>query len=169
MIIDSIVMWVIQLNTADWVHSKTPILLVTLKIRNQLQGKAYVSLDVEHLSPLVGCAKKQTSVCHRSAESEIISLDAGLRMDGILAPDLWDVVIEVLHSSSNVPPTQKISTHKCKPKGAAGNCRHKIHNTRLKKEGDRNDHQSSDQDHATTNAHSSQCKAQLYILKTMKQ
>ena len=41
-------------------------------------------------------------------------------MDGILALDLWVVVIEVLHSSNNVPPTQKISTPKCKPKGAAG-------------------------------------------------
>ena len=44
---------------------------------------------------------KQTSVSHSSTESEIISLDAGLRMDGIPARDLWDCVIEVLHSSSN--------------------------------------------------------------------
>ena len=36
-----------------------------------------------------------------SAESEIISLDAGLRMDGLLALDIWDVVIEVLHLTSN--------------------------------------------------------------------
>ena len=35
---------------------------------------------------------------HSSAESEIISLDVGLRKDGILDLDLWDVVIEVLHS-----------------------------------------------------------------------
>ena len=28
-----------------------------------------------------------------------VSLDAGLRMDGIPALDLWDVVIEVFHSS----------------------------------------------------------------------
>ena len=42
--------------------------------------------------------KKQTSVYHSSTESEVISLDAGLRMDGILALDLWVVVIEVLHS-----------------------------------------------------------------------
>ena len=42
--------------------------------------------------------KKQTSVSHSSTESEVISLDAGLRMDGILALDLWDVVIGVLHS-----------------------------------------------------------------------
>ena len=45
--------------------------------------------------------KKQTSVPHSSTESEIISLDAGLRMDGIPALDLWDLVIEVMHSSSN--------------------------------------------------------------------
>ena len=158
-------MSVIQLNTADCVYSKNQILLVTLKIRNQLQEESYVFLEVEHLFQLVGCAKKQTSVCHRSAESETISLDAGLRMDGIFAIDLWDVVIEVIHSSFNVPPTQKIFTPKCKPKGAAGNCRHKPHNTRLKKERDRNVHQLSDLDHVTTNAHSSQGKAQLYILE----
>ena len=32
--------------------------------------------------------KSQTSVCHSSTESEIISLDADLRMDGIPALDL---------------------------------------------------------------------------------
>ena len=45
--------------------------------------------------------KKQTSVSHSSTESESVSLDAGLRMDGSPALDLWDLVIEVLHSSSN--------------------------------------------------------------------
>ena len=34
-------------------------------------------------------------------KSEIISLDAGLRMDGLLAFDLWDLVIEVLRSTNN--------------------------------------------------------------------
>ena len=47
--------------------------------------------------------KKQTSVSNSSTESEIISLQAGLRMDGISALDLRDLVIEVLHSSSNQP------------------------------------------------------------------
>ena len=32
---------------------------------------------------------------------EIIALDAGLRMDGIPALDLWSLVIEVFHSSQN--------------------------------------------------------------------
>ena len=43
--------------------------------------------------------KKQTSVPHSSTDSEIISLDAGLRMDGLPALDLWDLVIEVLRST----------------------------------------------------------------------
>ena len=43
--------------------------------------------------------KKQTSVSHGSTESEIMSLDAGLRMDGLPALDLWDIVIDVLCST----------------------------------------------------------------------
>ena len=44
--------------------------------------------------------KKQTSVSHGSTEAELVSLDAGMRMDGIPSLDLWDLVIDVLHSSS---------------------------------------------------------------------
>ena len=42
--------------------------------------------------------KKETAVSHSSTESEIISLDVGSRMDGLLALDLWDIVIEVLRN-----------------------------------------------------------------------
>ena len=45
--------------------------------------------------------KKQTSVSRSSTEAELISLDAGLRIDGIPALGLWDLVIEVFHSSPN--------------------------------------------------------------------
>ena len=51
--------------------------------------------------------KKQTSVSHSSTESEIISLDAGLRMEGIPTLDLRDSATEVLHSSSNQPKKSK--------------------------------------------------------------
>ena len=37
--------------------------------------------------------KKQSSGSHSSTESEVFSLDAGLRMDGLVALDLWDIVI----------------------------------------------------------------------------
>ena len=40
--------------------------------------------------------RKQTSVSHSSTESEIISFDAGLRLDGIPALDLWDLIVSVL-------------------------------------------------------------------------
>ena len=47
--------------------------------------------------------KKQTSEKHSSTESEVKFLYAGLRMDGIPALDLWDLVVKVLHSSFHVP------------------------------------------------------------------
>ena len=51
--------------------------------------------------PISWMCNKQTCVSHSSTEAEIISLDAGLRMDGIPALDLWDLVIEVSHSDAN--------------------------------------------------------------------
>ena len=53
--------------------------------------------------PTSWMCKKRTSVSHSSTESEVVSLDAGLRMDGIPALDLWDVVVELLHVPSNQP------------------------------------------------------------------
>ena len=44
--------------------------------------------------------KKQTSVSHSSTESDIISLDAGLRLDGIPALDLWDLIVSVLGNTT---------------------------------------------------------------------
>ena len=37
-------------------------------------------------------SKKKTAVSHSSTEAEIISLDAGLRVGGIFALTLWDLV-----------------------------------------------------------------------------
>ena len=40
-------------------------------------------------------------MCHTVQQSlKIISLDAGLRMDGIPALDLWDLTIDVMHANS---------------------------------------------------------------------
>ena len=46
--------------------------------------------------------KKQTSVSHSSIESEIISLEARLRLDGIPALDLWDPIVSILGNISRV-------------------------------------------------------------------
>ena len=53
--------------------------------------------------------KKQTSVSHSSTETELISLDVGLRMDGLLVLGLWDIVIEVLRSTNNTARHGKTS------------------------------------------------------------
>ena len=45
--------------------------------------------------------KKQTAVSHSSTEAEIISLDAGLRLDGLPALDLWDLIVAVLLGNTN--------------------------------------------------------------------
>ena len=46
--------------------------------------------------PISWMCKKQASVSHSSTESEIISLDAGLRFDWIPTLDLWDLIVLVL-------------------------------------------------------------------------
>ena len=46
--------------------------------------------------------KKQTSVSHSSTESEIISLDTGLRLDGLPALELWDLIVSVLGNISRI-------------------------------------------------------------------
>ena len=46
--------------------------------------------------------KKQIAVSHSSTESEIISLDTGLRLDGLLALELWDLIVSVLGNVSRV-------------------------------------------------------------------
>ena len=51
--------------------------------------------------PISWMCKKQTSVSHSSTESEIIFLDAGLRLDGIPALDLWDLIVAVLHGNTH--------------------------------------------------------------------
>ena len=50
--------------------------------------------------PISWMCKKRTSVSHSSTESEIISLDAGLRLDGIPALDLWDLIVSVLGNTN---------------------------------------------------------------------
>ena len=50
--------------------------------------------------PISWMCKKQTSVSHSSTESEIISLDAGLRLDGIPALDFCDLIVAVLHGNT---------------------------------------------------------------------
>ena len=79
---DNIVTWVILLNSADWDCFKTQTLLEILKIQNILMVERCASLEVISLFQSVRCVRNKLQI-----RSEIISLDAGLRLDGILALD----------------------------------------------------------------------------------
>ena len=58
--------------------------------------------------PISWICKKQTSVSHSSTESEIISLDAGLRLDGIPALDSWDLTVTVLGNHESEPKRTEV-------------------------------------------------------------
>ena len=94
--------------------------------------------------------KKQTSVSPSSTESDIISLDAGFRMDGIPALELWDLVTDVLHFLSS---------------GARGNPWHnkpnKLHVTQ-------DDSELVNVDYVSACAQSSQSGAMLHITKNRR-
>ena len=64
--------------------------------------------------PISWMCKKQTAVSHSSTESEIISLDTGLRLDGLPALELWDLIGNVSRVSdgSGKPESDVHKRHK---------------------------------------------------------
>ena len=92
-------MWETQHNNADWDCFRTLIFAGDLEDSKSTSGG--ILCRSHTFVPISWMCKKQTSVSHSSTEAEVTSTDAGLRMDGIPALDLWDSVIEVFHSSPN--------------------------------------------------------------------
>ena len=99
---NNIVMWVILPINADWDCFKTLTLQEILKIRNPLLEEHCAFLGSHTFVPVSWMCKKRTAVSHSSTESEIISLDPGLRLDGLLALELWDLIVSVLGKISRV-------------------------------------------------------------------
>ena len=62
--------------------------------------------------PTSSMCKKQTAVSHSSTESEIISLDTGLRLDGLTALELWDLIVSVLGNISDRTGQPESDVHK---------------------------------------------------------
>ena len=108
--------------------------------------------------PISWMCKKQTSVSHCSTESEVISLDAGLRMDGLLALDLWDIVIKVVRSTTNNVQPKHTSIQET---DATLNFKAKTQKVKRRQKVD----QLSGVDYVPTNTHSFQGESQLYIFE----
>ena len=114
MITGNIGTWATRLSIVDWVYSKTQILLATLRTQTQLREGILCIFGSRTFVAMSWMCKKQASVSHSSTEPEIVSLNAGLRMDGLLALDLWDVVTEVLRSTNNTKtPINPATGNRC--------------------------------------------------------
>ena len=93
---DNIVMWETLLSIEDWDCFRT----LTSRDSKSTSGGTLCIFGSHTIVPISWMCKTQTAVSLSSTESEIISLDAGLRMDGLPALDLSDKVIEVLRSTN---------------------------------------------------------------------
>ena len=99
--------------------------------------------------------KKQTSVSHRSTESEVISLDTGLRLDGIPALELWDLIVSFSRSRSLdlvIEVLQSSKKHPVQGDLVRDEAQKKHTNTKTKKHINRDDYELFHVDHGTTNA-----------------
>ena len=142
-------MMVTRLSIVDWVLFRDSDFAGDLEDAKPTSGGVLCIFGNRTFVPI---SKKQTSVPHSSTESEIISLDAGLRMDGLLALDLWDKVIEVPRSTSNTARQSEL---------AQGNlCTAGNHSPTEKRK--REVEQLSNVDYVHPNTHSSQGGSPLY-------
>ena len=96
-------MWVILPNNADWDCFKTLILQEILRTQKSTSRGTLCVFGSHTFVPISWMCKKQTAVSHSSTEAEIISLDTGLRLDGLPALELWGLIVSVLGKVSRVP------------------------------------------------------------------
>ena len=99
-------MWETLLNSADWDCFRTPILQEILRIQNLHQVEHCAFSEVIRLFQSVGCVRNKLQF-RSSTESEIISLDARLRLDGKPALDLWDLIVAILHGNTGERPVHE--------------------------------------------------------------
>ena len=84
---------------SDHHQSRAPVSLTQLWVCPLLQ---LAGLGNHTFVPTSWMCKKQTAVSHNSTESEIISLDTGLRLDGLPALEPWDQIVSVHGNVSRV-------------------------------------------------------------------
>ena len=76
MITDKSVMWDVPHSIADWDGFRSSRLTIDL-------GGILRTFGSRTFGSMSWTCKKQTSVSHKPTDSEVLSLDASLRMDGI--------------------------------------------------------------------------------------
>ena len=92
-------MWEILLSNADWDCFRI-LTSGDLEDSKSTSGGTLCIFGSHTFVPISWMCKKQTAVSCSSTESEIISLDTGLRLDGIPALELWDLIVAVLGNTN---------------------------------------------------------------------
>ena len=93
-------MWVMLQKNAGWDCFQDSDFAGDLEGSKSTSGGTLCFFGCHTFVPISWMCTKQTSVSDSSTESEIISLDAGLRLDGIHALDLWDLIVAVLGNTN---------------------------------------------------------------------
>ena len=148
----NIVMWEILLSNADWDCFKTPIFAGYLEDSKSTSGGTLSVFGSHTFVPICWMCKKQIVVSHSSTESEMISLDCGLRLDELPALELWDLIVSVLGNVSRVSDGS----------GQLDSDVHKRHKSQKKID------VMEDIDSVPSNVQSACQGALLYVLRTMK-
>ena len=89
---NSIATCVIMPNNTDWDCFQDSDFVGDLEDSKSTYGRTSCIFGSHTFVPTSWMCKKHTSVSHSSTESEIIFLVNGLRLDGFLALDLWDLI-----------------------------------------------------------------------------
>ena len=128
-------------------------------LKSQSQEVSCVLLEAEHLFQSVGCArnKRQFLIAPQNLKLFLWMLDYVWM--GLLALDLWSIVIEVLRTN---PGQHSTWSHKLRETWADPTQPNEVDQAR---EGNQNVQQLSNLDHVPTNTHSSQDESQLYIFE----
>ena len=151
-------MCVTRLSIVDWV------LFQGSDFAEDLEDSKSTSIGVlcifgrRNQSQSVGCARHKL-LSHSCTESEIVSLDAPLRMDGVgCGGRSMTLIKKHIHQQPHRILQTKVESMSC------GKLNKNLKNVRLKKKGNQNVEQLSNPDHVTTNETSSHCVAQFLHL-----
>ena len=99
---NNIVLWEILLSNSNWDCFRTLTSRGDLEDSKSTSGGTLCVFGSHTFLPISWMCKKQTAVSNNSTESEIIFLDTGLSLDGLLALELWDLIVSVLGNVSRV-------------------------------------------------------------------
>ena len=122
MTVDNIAIWINQLNICRLGAFQDSKFFGDLEDSKSTSGGIFMYLRKSNIcSDKLDVQEANNSVSQFYRIGECFT--GCLRMDGVLAFDLWDVVIEVLHPPNvNTPPTQNNFANEGRAKGAACNC-----------------------------------------------